>query len=211
LVLPHDLVPGEPLSVRYVDEWGDPWVEVDRVPDVEVVPPQAEERPPSIESASSYVVAGDQVCVCGAFQPEDIVAPFVFGSVAVEAVSVSRNIAWLQTPEGPPGPSLIRSEGARGEASTDLLRVRAELDQEHLFSGQSTPLRIVIEGSSRNLPLRITNTTPGVIQVEGGNDQQTESSGGAVNQVTRQVRGVERGAFGLSWELRPAPCPCVAP
>jgi hypothetical protein len=209
VTLPDDLRPGDRLSVRYLDEWGDAWVDVPEVTDVEVVPPPAaDDRLPTLERASPYAQGGEPVCVCGTFGPADLVAPFEIGSRPALAVSVSRGIAWLQSPAEVIGPVAIRAEGFRGEPATELLRVRAELDQANLFSGQSTPLRIVIEGTERNLPITLTNGTPQIIELEGGNHQTTETSGGKINQITRQVRGLERGAFQLGWELRPAACPC---
>ncbi len=211
--LPLDLRPGDPISVQILDEWGDPWVDVAQVPDVEVVEgtptPPGEDPRPRMDTASPYAVGGDQVCVCGSFQPTDIVAPFTIGGQPVQAVSMSRNIAWLQTPADRVGPSPVQAQGFAGEAATDLLRVRAELDQEHLFSGQSTPLRIIVEGTERAIALRMTNGTPQIIELEGGNQQNTETSGGALNTVTRQVRGLVRGSFQLGWEVRPPSCPCT--
>ena len=209
VTLPADLRPGDRISARYLDEWGDPWVEVGEIPDVDVVPTSEDVADPFIESASAYAVAGDPVCVCGAFSALDAVARFTVASRPVDVVSISTRVAWLQTAPDGLGPALIRAEGFRGEAATELLRVRADLDQEHLFSGQTTPLRLIVEGSESALPIRIHNGTPQVIELEGGPEQETETSGGAVNQAIRQVRGLERGAFQLTWELRPSTCPCA--
>jgi hypothetical protein len=210
VTLPIDLRPGDRISARYLDEWGDPWVEVADVPDVEVVAPQPGGDGRFIESASAYVVAGDQLCVCGTFSALDAVAAFTLASRPAEVVAISDHIAWLQAAADLLGPALIQAEGFRGEAATEVIRVRAELDQENLFSGQSTPLRIVVEGSEAPIPIRLHNGTPQAIELEGGPDQETETSGGAVNQVIRQLRGIERGTFELTWELRPAACPCTS-
>jgi hypothetical protein len=211
VTIPSGLRPGDRLSFRYLDEWGDPWLEVAEAPDVEIVASPEIAESSFIESASPYAVAGDQLCVCGAFSAVDAATDFFLGSEPAAVVSLSSRIAWLQTSAAGVGPALVRAQGLRGEAATELLRVRAELDQEHLFTGQSTPLRIVIEGSTAPLPIRISTGTPQIIEIEGGPDQSTETSGGAVNQVLRQVRGLERGAFELGWELRPSRCPCAEP
>lgn len=208
LTLPKDLSPGEPLSIRYLDEWGDPWVEVAEVPDVEVVP--AEDPPPRrIESAGRYVIAGRSVCVCGGFDALDIATPFRLGEQVVQPTSVSRTTAWLSVPSDALGPTLIQADGFRGEAATDVIQIGAELDQEHLFSGQQTPLRLTVHGTTQSVPIRLVNRTPQVITLEGGNEQSTESPGGTENVVTRQVSAQQRGSFQLNWEMSPAPCPCT--
>jgi hypothetical protein len=207
VTLPGDLRPGDRISVRYVDEWGDSWIEVPEVPEVEVIPPAADG--PFIESATPYAVAGDQICVCGTFSALDAVAEFSIGGQPAEVVSSSGRVVWLQSSADLVGPALIQAVGLKGEAATDLLQVRAELDQEHLFSGESKPLRITIEGSEAALPIHLTNGSPQAIELEGGPDQWTETSGGAVNQVVRQVRGLQRGTFQLSWELKASTCPCA--
>lgn len=209
LTLPSDLQPGESLSVRYLDEWGDPWVEVESVPDVEVVEPDTSSPPRRIESAGRYVVAGRSVCVCGGFDALDIATPFQVGEHSLQASSVGRTTAWLTVPEGTLGPQLIQVEGFAGEAATDAIRIAAELDQEHLFSGQQTPLRLSVQGSEQQIPLELTNRTPQIITVEGGDEQTLETPGGRDNSVVRQLSAQQRGSFQLFWEVPDAPCPCT--
>ena len=208
LTLPRNLQPGEPLSIRYLDEWGDPWVDVADVPDVEVVDAEASE-PRRLDSAGRYVVAGRTVCVCGGFDALDIATPFRLGEHTVQATSVGRTSVWLTAPAEALGPQVIQAEGFRGEAATDVIQIAAELDQEHLFSGQRTPLRLTVSGSEQSIPIQLVNRSPQIITLEGGDEQNLETPGGPDNTVVRQVSAQQRGSFQMFWEVPPAPCPCT--
>jgi hypothetical protein len=69
--VPEGLAPGASLSLQYLDRYGDLWLDVPRVPDVEVVPPRTaapgEAPQPCVRAATRWVQREDLVCVCGTF------------------------------------------------------------------------------------------------------------------------------------------------
>lgn len=209
--LSDDLVVGDPLAVEYVDTWGEPWLDVPSAEGVEVVPPRPHEDDGSaIEAAAGHVLAGDLLCVCGRFGALDVAAPFAVGDVAGRVVGTDDRTLWVEVAaETPTGKREVTARGVAGRATTDVVRVVAELDQNDLLTGAGTTMRIRIEGTDRPLRLELTNGTPGVIRLEGGDRQTTETSGGSPNEVVREVRATKRGAFDLQWRLVPAACPCL--
>ena len=72
-------------------------------------------------------------------------------------------------------------------------------------------MRLAVEGTERPVSVRLTNATPEVISLEGGDEQVVTTSGGADNRVVRTVRAVGRGDFDLRWELDLPSCPCGEP
>src|SRR6185503_7424342 len=76
-----------------------------------------------------------------------------------------------------------------------LLEVQGNIDQNALFTGQGTTLRLKIVGSEEKLQLQLNNTTPDVIDLEGGVSQVVTTSGGANNTVEKKVKGIKRGKF----------------
>jgi len=99
----------------------------------------------------------------------------------------------------------------QGGASTGrlqlvVLQLEGAIDQNQLWRGQSTTMRLRIVGSDQALPLNIINRTPSVIQIEGGERQVISTSGGADNVVTRQVRGIMKGNFTIDYSLDQPPC-----
>lgn len=105
--------------------------------------------------------------------------------------------------------------GGDGEArrtvrscTVEAIRILAELDQERIWQGQGTPLRIEVEGTRQPVRLRLLNESPGIVTLEGGARQEVATSGGRRNTLERRVRGVTRGDFDLRWELLDASCPC---
>ena len=206
--LSEHLNAGDSIAVDYLDTWGDPWVEVPAAEGVEVAPPSPFEAS-SIEVVAEHAPAGDLVCVCGTFSPLDMAAPFTIGAATAQVVSVGSQVVWLQLDaNASPGEQLVRAEGIGGGGVTRVIRVTAELDQERLFTGGSTGLRIRVEGTDQPQRIHLTNRSPGVIQLSGGDQQTTETSGGTPNQLTREVRATQRGSFDLNWSLDPASCPC---
>jgi len=95
-----------------------------------------------------------------------------------------------------------------GSCTVEVIRIRAQLDRERIWRGQGTPLRIQIEGTRRPVTLRLTNETPGVVRLQGGDEQVVSTSGGRRNVLERRVRGQTPGDFDLQYELLDATCPC---
>lgn len=214
--LPDDLQTGDTLAVRYLDAFGEVLVDVPSVPDVEVVEPRngSEAR---ITLAQPRSVAGQLACVCGSFP-----GPSAWNALLLDArevgspVSASGRMAWVQlSADLAPGEHVFTGAAAAGfpptdRASTLVLQVGGELDSSKLQQLQTTPMRLWVVGTEEPVDLRVRNLTPGIISIDGGEDQTIRTSGGARNMLERTVRGLAPGAFNINYELGGDPCPCAA-
>lgn len=216
--LPEDLAPGVPLSLQYIDLYGDLWLDVPAVPGTDVVPPpsRGESPPACVRTATRYVQGEELVCVCGSFPSPESWSALLFGSQpAGTPVSASSSTVWLRLPRGAqPGRHVISGRRDAGfgpgcETETQLVHIRGELDSQSLLRGESTPMRLWVSGTADSVPLRVRNLTPSIISIDGGVDQMSETSGGPENVFTRQVRGLTRGNFNIDWTLATPPCPCA--
>lgn len=105
-----------------------------------------------------------------------------------------------------PGPHSLTWQGVPGQLSIRILSVQGSIDQNQLWRGQSTTMRLQILGSDQPIPLKIVNRTPTTIQVEGGESQVLQTSGGPVNVVNRQVKGILKGDFTIDYSVDQPPC-----
>lgn len=215
VTLPRDLAPGSPLSVSYRDLYGDVLVDVPRVEGVEVVPARPADPKPRITAATRHSLAGQTACVCGNFPGPRAWNGLSLDSQAVGApATASSRTVWVRLPETlAPGPHTVSGSPAAGFAASDratttVIRVLGSLDSNQLFRGQSTPMQFRIEGTDQPVSLRVRNYTPGIISLEGGNDQVLTTSGGRSNMVQRNVNAVSRGDFNIDYTLEGDPCPC---
>lgn len=216
--LPEDLAPGTLLSLQYLDRYGDLWLDVPAVPDVEVVPPPqagGEAPRPCLRAATRWVQGEDLLCVCGTFpSPAAWSALLVGGRPAGTPVSASAAVVWLRLPAGGRlGGYAVTGRPDAGyapacAAETQLIAIRGEIDSQRLLRGDSTPMRLAIDGTGDRIPLKVRNLTPAIIAIEGGVEQMSETSGGTDNVLVREVRALARGDFNVEWTLTTPPCPC---
>ncbi|MCB1024221.1 MAG: hypothetical protein KDB79_07520, partial [Acidobacteria bacterium] len=89
-----------------------------------------------------------------------------------------------------------------------VLGVEASIDQNKLFTGQGTTLRLKITGTDEAIPIEFENKTPEIIEMEGGTKQVINTTGGGENSVERGVKGLKRGKFDIKYKLTLPPCPC---
>lgn len=156
-------------------------------------------------------LAGGRICVCGGASGSGG-GLLLDGEPVQPAEGEPGGTVLLDLPkELAPGSHVLRvapGGAATGGCEIDVVDIEASLDRERLWRGTGTPMRLVVHGTSEPVKVRIVNETPGIISLEGGDDQWATTSGGELNAVERQVRGIRRGEFGLRWKLPEAPCPC---
>ncbi len=210
--LPATLQPDEPLRVTYFDSRGARLVDVLAAGEVSVVPaPPA--SGPRLTGCAPAGFLGQAICVCGHFPLAAWPVLSIDGKKAGPPLAASRHVLWLGLPEDlAPGEHLL-AEVAAGPSAADPLRFRAlrligEIDRNALLRGQSTTMRLRVEGASEPVRLRLANRTPAVISLEGGNEQLVETAGPR-HAVERQVRGIGRGEFQIDYWLEGPPCPCA--
>lgn len=221
------LAPGGPLSIRYQDLWGFTRLDVPDAcgPNVKVVePPEAHsiERhatsdknlfPPRITDATPRVFAGERACVRGLFPAHSFDGLRFNGQPIGPPVTASDTTIWIRIPLAtPPGTIEITGDPAAGfkpgeAVETVVIKVSGSIDRSKLLRGESTTLRLWIEGTAEPIALALKNHTPGIIGLDGGDEQIVTTSGGSPNAVERQVHAVSRGDFKLTYTLDGAQCP----
>lgn len=172
---------------------------------------------PTLTGGSAMALVGDAACVCGRFPtPESVRALSISGIPLVDRVvsSTAASVTFTVPDELAPGGYVVRGDAAAGYGAADLVegvavRLDGEIDQEKLWRGEATSMRLQVLGTRERLAIELRNDTPGIVSLEGGERQVATSSGGARNEIVRRVRGVKRGDFEISWHLAFAACPCV--
>jgi hypothetical protein len=106
-------------------------------------------------------------------------------------------------------PGLHRlSAGSAAPLPFNVVAIVGSLDQNRLWRGESTDMRLQVLGPSEALDLRVENRTPDIIELEGGLDQMLKTPGGTDNSVRRKDKGILRGNFTIDYTLDLGPCPC---
>jgi hypothetical protein len=213
--LPVDLPPGAPLRVTYFDPWGERRVDALTVDDLVVAEPApAPATTPRIASCSRFGFAGDALCVCGDF-PEASRAGIRIDGQPATVIAASRYVIHVRLPDAiAPGGHVVSGNPGLGFRVADrvpltALRLHGQLDGAAIERGQSTTLRIGLEGTADRLKLVVTNRTPEIIALPGGNYQELTTAGGPANTVERQVDATGRGEFQIEYRLDGPPCPCT--
>jgi hypothetical protein len=214
LTLPEWLPTDRPLALRYEDKWGRTLIEVSEVEGVDVVEPLPPDAGPRITGGSRFGFPGKTACVCGDFPTETAQAGVLFDEAPAQLAASSSRALRIYLPDDlAPGERIARGTTEAGFTERDqctitLLSIAGHLDQEQLFSGGSTAMRLHIIGTDEPLTLRLTNRSPAVVRLEGGDEQVATSSGGEENLIIRTVQAVSRGAFDIAWTLD-SDCPCA--
>jgi hypothetical protein len=213
--LPNDLPAGTPLRVSYFDAWGERIVDSLSQQDVTVVASSAAEAPtPTLQGCARYAFVGQTVCVCGNF-PEASRAGIRLDGQPVTIVSASRYSVLVALPASlSPGPHEITGDSAFGFSASDkasflALLLSGTIDSNALLRGQSTEIRLVILGTAEPITLIVTNLSPGVVSIPGGNYQELTTSGGATNAVAKRVDATGRGNFQIIYSADGTLCPCT--
>ncbi|MCI0412933.1 hypothetical protein L0222_09055 [bacterium] len=212
--LPETLKAGDSMSVQYTDPWGEKLIDVSAAPDTRVVD-LPEEGKPRIVNCTPRAFIENSLCVCGWFPGNTYTGILLDGQPVNPFTSTSSQVVHLVVPAAmQPGRHLLTGNSAMGFTAADraeflVLGVVGEIDQDKLWKGQSTPMRLWVRGTEEPVELRITNHTPSIIQLEGGDKQLIMTSGGADNKIVRSVKGIHRGNFEVTYELAAEPCPCA--
>jgi hypothetical protein len=188
--------------IEYSDPWGEKLVQAPFPIDVALDLPDGV---PAETRGDRLALAGQGVCVSGWFPDESAWFGLTLDGQPLVPLAASGRTAVLGVPDKTsPGSHTIGwkgRDGTTGSAEVTVLGVEGSIDQNELWRGQSTTMRLRIVGSAEQVPLEITNRTPTTIQVDGGVRQVVSTSGGAENLITRSVRGIMRGNFNIDFRL----------
>ena len=164
--------------------------------------------PLKITGGSEFAFAGQAACVSGCFP--DLPSAYglkLNGTQDLTPWSVSQtNVMIGIPPDTPPGSYTIGAPGLADTVTVGVLALQGSIDTNSLWRGQSTTMRLKIVGTDKPLPIVVLNRTPGIISVEGGVHQTLTTPGGADNAVTRNVRGIHRGDFQITYSLSTPGC-----
>ena len=156
--------------------------------------------------------AGQNVCVTGCLSDDaKALSALLDGGRELTPVAGAGSSWMFQVPaDATPGPHTIDFKGG-GTHQVGVLAVEGAIDQNELWRGTSTTMRLRVIGSEERLPLRITNKTPSTITITGGVSQIIDSPGGAANAITRSVTGIRKGNFNIEYSLNLPACGVVPP
>ncbi len=198
-------MPGVKMKFHYTDEWGDRTVDAVASDIVVERPMYFQTCQPAIASGSSMVFAGQTLCLTGCFR--DATVPMTLNgnrNIFPSAFSPTSMQLYIP-PDVTPGPNTI-SYGSSTSFPFTALGMNGTIDQNLLWKGQSTTMRLEVLGTDLSLPVEVVNTTPAVISVEGGERQVINSPGGSPNAMMRSVRGIHKGDFKITYRLMNASC-----
>jgi hypothetical protein len=210
--LPKDLQQGSPLRISYFDGWGERLIEALSADDA-VITEAPDAGTPRITSCARYGFLGESICVCGNF-PASARNGIRIGGQPATIIAASRHALHVTLPASmTPGAHEVTGDPSVGFPASDsvsmiALRLQGSLDSSALLRGQSTTMRLAIEGASDPMKLTITNKTPWVVSIPGGNHQEVETSGGAPNAIELRVDATGKGNFSIDYRLDGSPCPC---
>ena len=216
LTLPKIMDEETAFPAVYTDPYGLTLYKTDALPDIRIVPALKDQRP-LITGVTKQVFPGDSICVCGAF-PDEVSRNglILSGQPVSEPLFSSSHVVVLDIPNDMnPGPQVIGGDPSSGffednQESFEVIRVNGSVDQNVLRRGQSTPLQLWVEGTEEIVQLELTNNTPGIISIEGGDRQLLATSGGEDNKIEKMVKGLRRGDFDIAYKLELDFCPCEA-
>jgi hypothetical protein len=191
-------------SARYTDPWGE--VTVDAPVTMTPASPAAGAR--VLSSASSLTFAGQAACVSGRFPTfNDAYGLLLDGKTELQPWGASSTTIMLGIPDNTPaGPHTIGTPDGSSKVTVGVLTVEGSLDQNKLWRGESTTMRLRVVGTDRQFPLAVLNRTPDVIGIDGGVRQLVTTPGGSDNAVTRSVTGIHRGNFTIVYSVNAAGC-----
>ncbi len=213
LRIPSDIVPGAGVSAVYVDPWGETLVESSAVQEITVAaPPEFPEQAPSVTGCSRLTFTGQLACVCGDFPEGSETELTLDGQPLGQPLSASRRVLHYRLAgDVSPGAHIVSGSPDDGFSPSDqamliALRMRGAIDQSALIRGESTEMRIQVDGAPGPLTLELENRTPEIISIDGGARQSIEIN--PDTPVTRKVDALKRGDFDIRYSTAAADCPC---
>jgi hypothetical protein len=195
---------GRFTGVTFTDGFGERLVDAP----VNVLPVPPAPGTPWIGGGTDLAFAGQAACVSGRFpRLDDAYGLRLDGNIDLQPWGASPTTVMLGIPDGTAaGPHTISVADGSSSVTIGIMTVEGSIDQNKLWRGESTTMRLRVIGTDRQFPLTVLNRTPGVISVDGGVYQTITTPGGVDNVVTRSVRGIHRGNFTIVYSVNLAGC-----
>jgi len=189
---------------RFTDRFGD--LIVDAPFTVSPGSPQGTAR--KLTGGAPFAFAGQAACVSGVFPTfSDPYGLMLDGKTMLTPWGASQTTVMLGIPDGTtPGPHTISDPSGSSSITVGILTVEGSIDQNKLWKGESTTMRLRVVGTDQKLPLGVLNQKPSIIDIDGGVKQTVVTAGGQNNIVTRGVKGIHRGDFSILYSVSTAGC-----
>jgi len=193
---------GSFTRVKYTDPWGETLVDAP----VSITPASPGSGSRSLTGASSLAFAGQAACVSGKFPAfDDAYGLLLDGKTELPVWGASSTTVMLGIPDKTPAGHHTISDGV-SKIGVGVITIEGSLDQNKLWRGESTTMRLRVVGTDRQFPLAVLNRSPGVIAIDGGARQVVTTPGGADNAITRSVTGIQKGNFTIVYSVNAPGC-----
>jgi hypothetical protein len=179
--LPSDLRPATPLEVIYEDPWGEKELIAPAGDQIRVVPPDIGPRTFELCGAAQ---AGSYACLCGEFPAGREWTGLRLDGKPFEPLAVSRRSVCLRL-----GPGKHRIESVQ---ITPTYPPSIPL-------GQPFDFRLTAEGTTEPVEVRMTNPTPQILRLAGGDSQVIRTSGGTTNTAFGHGTTLQPGRLHLTY------------
>jgi hypothetical protein len=195
---------GRFTSARFIDRFGDRLVDAPLT--IDPGSPGGGGR--RLTGGSAFAFAGQAACVSGQFPTfGDPYGLVLDGRTVLVPWGASQTTVMLGIPDGTTaGPHTISDPNGSSSITVGILTVEGTIDQNKLWKGESTTMRLRVVGTDQKLPVGVLNRTPSIIDIDGGVRQTLTSAGGQDNVITRGVTGIHRGDFSNLYSVSTAGC-----
>jgi hypothetical protein len=160
----------------------------------------------ALDDVPSVVQNGQNFPVSGSgFSGDAEQNTVALGDQEVSVLAASPSELVVAAPAGSPLGSqpltVSNAQGSSEPVDMTVIGMRLESGDTALHTGQKGRLRLVVEGTDAPVPVTVTNRSPQVVHLEGGESMKVVTSGGADNSVPVGFRAVGPGGFELSATL----------
>ena len=162
---------------------------------------------PIIAKVPRYHIIGSDITIEGGPFDGDIDSNRVrIGDRDISVLASSPTSLVTASPKGlQPGDSrpltVATQQGESPAVNLTFIRIRMEASATNLLKGQNAKGRIIVEGTRERVWLRITNLTPNVIRLKGGDSLTVRTEGGSDNAAEIKFTGVSTGGFTINAEV----------
>lgn len=153
--------------------------------------------------------AGRPVQIPGSFDGNSANTSAKLGGADLPVLAESPRKAIFQNPQTSSGvlPVAINENGVSTNGTTRNIQIELRAEKLDLLRGEQTELKVTVTGLAglaEKLPIRLTNESPEVVTLTGGNVQTLETSGNSTNdkeQFSRTLTGIKPGKYSVTTEV----------
>lgn len=160
-----------------------------------------------------YVVSGDITALPGNFDGSSKTTLLKINGSTINVIAESPNALYFTPPSTHTGPSTIEcnDKGKTTTARVNVINLELSAPKTNLRRGEKTQITVRVsglEGLKENVPVIITNTSPSVITLEGGNTQPitvvpSKDAAAGVFTISRNILSMKNGSFSVSVTVSP--------